>query len=149
MPCDQPYLRAQATQRPTYPVEKDAFLPFEVEQALAKLLGRELKLAKDSENLKQELESRYDYNGDVLYGTIDDINYGFIDANNLKRYLIKNGTAAKEPLLLAIIRRYDLDADAKLKKAEFVEGIKALNDFSKRAVKEKTGGGTLSSMHQT
>lgn len=49
LPCDQPYLRAQATQRPTYPVEKDSFLPYEVEQALAKLFGRELKLARDVE----------------------------------------------------------------------------------------------------
>jgi Ca2+-binding EF-hand superfamily protein len=106
-------------------VEKDSFLPFEVEQALAKLVGRELKLARDNESLKQELETRYDYNTGVLYHEVDDINYGFVDQNNLKRFLIKNGIAAKEKLLLAIIRRYDLDADAKLNKEEFISGIKS------------------------
>jgi hypothetical protein len=46
LPCDQPYLRAIATQRPTYPITQKEFLPFDVERALAKLVYKEIKLAK-------------------------------------------------------------------------------------------------------
>lgn len=54
-------------------------MPFDVESALAKVLEREMRLARDLERLKQELETRYDYSAKVLYHVIDDINYGFID----------------------------------------------------------------------
>jgi len=101
-------------------------------------------MARDSERLKQELETRYDYSAKILYKQIDDINYGFIDQNNLKRFLIKNGSAPKEATLLAIIRRFDLDADAKLKLDEFTIGIKSQDGFSKRAMKSTN---TLSSLH--
>lgn len=47
-------------------------------------------------------------------------------------------------MLLAIIRRFDLDADAKLKLDEFCSGIKSQDGFSKRALKESN---TLSSLH--
>jgi hypothetical protein len=41
--------------------------------------------------------------------------------------------------LIAILRRFDLDADAKLNKKEFTEGITPIvGDFSKRQLKEKT-----------
>lgn len=62
----------------------------------------------------------------------------------MKRFLIKNGSSPKEALLLAIIRRFDLDADAKLKLDEFSSGIKSQDGFSKRALKESN---TLSSLH--
>lgn len=48
------------------------------------------------------------------------------------------GTPASESHLIAIIRRFDLDADAKLSLAEFSQGISPLLDFSKRQVKERT-----------
>ena len=52
LPCDQPYLRATATQRPTYPITQKEFLPFDVERALAKLIHKELKLAHKQEQVK-------------------------------------------------------------------------------------------------
>jgi Ca2+-binding EF-hand superfamily protein len=94
-----------------------------VERLLAKLIQKELKLARDAERLKQELAARYDYNVDRLYKEVDDINYGYIDASNLKRFLIKCGIISNESLLISILRRFDLDADAKLNKKEFKEGI--------------------------
>jgi hypothetical protein len=45
-------LRAAATQRPTYPVSASEYLPFDVERLLAKLISKELALAKDAERLK-------------------------------------------------------------------------------------------------
>jgi Ca2+-binding EF-hand superfamily protein len=104
-------------------VSATEYLPFEVERLLAKLIQKELKLSRDAERLKQELAARYDYNVDRLYKEVDDINYGYIDASNLKRFLIKCGIISNESLLISILRRFDLDADAKLNKKEFKEGI--------------------------
>jgi hypothetical protein len=52
LPCDQPFLRASVSQRPTYPVREDEFLPFEVESSLLKLIAGELRMAREQERLK-------------------------------------------------------------------------------------------------
>jgi Ca2+-binding EF-hand superfamily protein len=49
-----------------------------------------------------------------LFKEVDDWNYKKIDFNNLKRFLIKTGTFPSDTLIVAILRRFDLDADAKL-----------------------------------
>lgn len=88
--------------------------------------------------MKQELASRYDYSLERLYKDVDDINYGYVDSSNLKRFLIKCGIFPNEGNLISILRRFDLDADAKLNKKEFIEGIKPCSDdFSKRTIKEQ------------
>jgi EF-hand domain pair len=119
LPCDQPYLRAIASQRPTYPISGSDFLPFDVERALAKLLHKEAALARKQELLKQEIAARYDFNVERLFKEVDDWNYKFIDHKNLKRFLNKMGVPTTETHLIAIIRRFDLDADAKLSLSEF------------------------------
>lgn len=73
--------------------------------------------------MKEELASRYDYNIKDIFKDVDDWNYNYIDAKNLKRFLIKTGVFPSEGLLIAILRRFDLDADAKLNLKEFTEGI--------------------------
>jgi hypothetical protein len=45
-------LRATATQRHTYTVQTNEFLPYDVERNLSKLLDKELKLAGNVECLK-------------------------------------------------------------------------------------------------
>ncbi len=94
-----------------------------MERALAKLIHKELKLAHKQEIIKQELHSRYDYDVERLYKEIDDWNYKYIDCKNLKRFLNKMGIAASDANVIAIIRRFDLDADAKLSLKEFGQGI--------------------------
>lgn len=79
MPCDQQYLRAQATQRQTYQVGDNEFLPYDIERLLSRLIYKELKLAKEQEALKQQLACRYDYSLDVLFKSVDDWNYKYID----------------------------------------------------------------------
>jgi hypothetical protein len=95
-------------------------------------------LARRQEQVKQELSSRYDFDIDRLFREIDDWNYKYIDPKNLKRYLNKMGVAASDPNVIAIIRRFDLDADAKLTVKEFSQGILPQVDYSKRYVKDKT-----------
>ena len=87
--------------------------------------------------MKQELAARYDYDLDTLYKEIDDWNYKFVDAANLKRFLVKCGIFPSDQLLLATIRRMDLDADAKLNMKEFIDGIRPLNNFSREKVEKK------------
>ena len=108
-----------------------------MERALAKLLQKELTVARKQEAIKQEMSSRYDYNREKLFKEVDDWNYKYIDHKNLKRFLSKMGVPASEVHLIAIIRRFDLDADAKLTLTEFSQGIAPLLDYSKRQVKEK------------
>ena len=89
-------------------------------------------MARDIEQLKQSLASRYDYSLDLLFRSIDDWNYKYIDQVNLKRFLIKCGVLPNDNLLIAIIRRMDLDADAKLNMKEFIDGVRPLENFTKK-----------------
>lgn len=67
---------------------------------------------------------------------IDDCNFGFIDTSNLKRFLVKCCIYASDALLISIIRRMDLDADARLSKREFSDGIIPLENFTKGSLSE-------------
>ena len=68
------------------------------------------------------MSARYDFDVERLFREIDDWNYRYIDHKNLKRFISKMGVPATETHLIAIIRRFDLDADAKLTKSEFSQG---------------------------
>lgn len=49
----------------------------------------------------------------------------------MKRFLKKCGVIATKKLLISIIRRFDLDSDARLGKEEFFEGILPIEKFTK------------------
>ncbi len=82
------------------------------------LIQKELKLALQAEMLKQELACRYDFNIDSLYCEIDDCNLKYICTSSLKRFLIKCQIYPSDELLIALIRRLDLDSDARLTRHE-------------------------------
>ena len=103
-----------------------------MERLLAKLIHKELKLAKEEEQLKQQLASRYDYSLDMLFKSVDDWNYKYIDQINLKRFLIKCGIIPNDNLLISIIRRMDLDADAKLNLKEFIDAVRPVENFTQK-----------------
>ena len=67
-----------------------------------------------------------------MYQQIDDCNLGFIDFTALKRFLNKCGTVVTNEVLIAIIRRLDLDADARLSIKEFFEGIVPQEAYTKK-----------------
>ena len=52
LPCEQPYLRAHATQRVAYTLTKRENLPYDVERMLATLIERELRFYREQEKLK-------------------------------------------------------------------------------------------------
>ena len=138
LPCESQLLRSEATQRPNYHVGQFDYLPREVELALTSLLEKELNMHRRIELLKQELEVRYDYSSRSAFKTVDDINYGFVDASSLKRFLKNAKHIPSERELAAIIRRLDLDADARLNFQEFSEGIRSVEPYSKILVRDKS-----------
>ena len=77
-----------------------------------------------------------DFSPEDAFKAIDDINFGKIDFNNLKRFLKKNKFIPNNKDLAAIIRRMDMDADSKLTIKEFVAGIKPVEPYSKVAYKD-------------
>ena len=93
-------------------------------------------MAGQIEMLKQDLATSYDFNIEGCYKIVDDCNFGFIDTSNLKRFLVKCCIYASDALLIAIIRRMDLDADARLSKREFSDGIQPLENFTKGSLTE-------------
>lgn len=125
LPCEDPVLRAAATQRPNVELKKTEFLPMRVERALTQLLVREISLHIKAENLKRTLEQSYDYSPQGVFRCVDDWNYSYIDKNNLKRFLRQVGVLAKKTQLVSIIRRFDTDGDAKVNFLEFQEGIRS------------------------
>mmetsp|Transcript_23466 Transcript_23466/g.17933 ORF Transcript_23466/g.17933 Transcript_23466/m.17933 type:complete len:170 (-) Transcript_23466:219-728(-) len=125
LPCDNTFLRAKATQRPNIIINKFDYLTLDIERDVTKLLQYEIELHRKSEKLRQELESMPDFSEEAVYTAIDDWGYGFVDARNLKSFFRNNKYKASDDECIAVIRRMDLDADSKLTKEEFVEGIKA------------------------
>jgi Ca2+-binding EF-hand superfamily protein len=56
---------------------------------------------------------------------VDDWNYNYIDEKNLRRFLRNMGCLASKQELVAMIRRFDTDGDAKINIEEFEEGIRS------------------------
>mmetsp|Transcript_1336 Transcript_1336/g.1732 ORF Transcript_1336/g.1732 Transcript_1336/m.1732 type:complete len:95 (-) Transcript_1336:376-660(-) len=77
-----------------------------------------------AENIKRSLESSYDFSVRAAFKAIDDWNYNYIDKQNLKRFLRSMGHLASKQEIVAILRRFDLDGDAKINMQEFGEAIK-------------------------
>jgi Ca2+-binding EF-hand superfamily protein len=69
-----------------------------------------------TEEIKQRMESCKQFDYDKAFHSIDDWNYGYIDKKNLRSFLKKHNYLAPSDDLVAIIRRMDLDADARLNK---------------------------------
>ena len=128
LPCDQNVLRADASQRQTYEVSPEQYLPFDIEKLLSKLLFKELKYAKDLENLKQQLACHPDYNLQRQFWEIDR-GSNYIDCHNLKSFLIRCSYLPNDNLLMAIIRRMDLDGDARINYMELVDGLRPLENY--------------------
>ena len=54
----------------------------------------------------------------------------------MKRFLVKCCIYASDALLIAIIRRMDLDADARLSQKEFMDGVCPIENYTKGSLTE-------------
>ena len=75
------------------------------------------------EGLKQELERYPKFNIRHCFKAIDYLNYKVIDELSLRRFLKRVGHNPVKKELVNIMRRFDLDGDAKISFQEFVEGV--------------------------
>lgn len=84
---------------------------------------REIAFNRAVEELKQRLESCKEFDYEKAFYSIDDWAYGYVDRKNLKSFFRKHGQLTTNEDVIAIIRRMDLDGDARLSKQEFMEGM--------------------------
>ena len=87
-----------------------------------------------TEELKQEMDATKSFDVEKAFEAIDDWKYGYIDKKNLKSFLRKHNYIASTAECIAIIRRLDLDADARLTPQEFAEGMRPEEPYN-RAMK--------------
>ena len=82
------------------------------------------------------------------FKAIDDWDYGFIDKKNLKSFLRKHNYVASTAECMAIIRRLDLDADARLSYYEFKDGLKPEEPYSRALKRSQMKRGRSSYAHR-
>ena len=114
------------------------FLSMDVEQDLMRLFLAEIELHRETETLKQHLETCLDYDQEACYNTVDCQSIGYIDVkalDNFFRRTFTKGITVEDNV--AIIRRIDLDCDGKLRLEEFNKGIQAQEPFSKMLIRNK------------
>lgn len=92
---------------------------------------REIALNRVTEEMKQEMCSSKSFCVSKAFDAIDDWSYGFIDKKNLKSFLRKHNYIASTAESMAIIRRLDVDADARLSKHEFIAGLRPEEPYNK------------------
>ena len=104
-----------------------------VERALSQLIFKEVRMHLKADLMKRALENSYDYSVQKAFRAIDDWTYNYIDSSNLKRFLRSMGHLSTKQELIAILRRFDMDGDAKINLAEFTLGMKSsLTVFAKK-----------------
>lgn len=78
-----------------------------------------------ADQMKRTLENAYDFTVKKAFAAIDDWNYGYLDQNNIKRFLRAASHVATKAELVGILRRFDIDGDQKINLKEFELGIKS------------------------
>ena len=62
------------------------YLTLDVEKELAELLVMEIKMHRDAEELKQELEATKSFSKDAAFSAVDDCGLGHVYQKNLERF---------------------------------------------------------------
>ena len=139
MPCDDQKLRSELALRPNYLVQNADLLDAKVENELACLFEKEIAFNRVMEEQKQSIQCEKQFDYEKAFFEIDDWSFGFIDKKNLKSFLRKHGCLASSKDIMSIIRRMDLDGDARLTKEEFINGMLPEEPYSKlvKRIKEK------------
>lgn len=149
LPCDDAYLRAAVTQRPNNELPRNELLPMRVERAISQLIFKEVRMHLKADLMKRALENSYDYSVQKAFRAIDDWTYNYIDSSNLKRFLRSMGHLATKQELIAILRRFDMDGDAKINMSEFALGMKSsLTIFAKKGGKQRPKSSGISGFTQ-
>ena len=97
----------------------------------SRIACREIAFNRVTEELKQEMDATKSFCVKKAFEAVDDWQYGFIDKKNLKSFLRKQNYIATTAECMAIIRRLDVDADARLSRQEFADGLRPEEPYSK------------------
>lgn len=84
LPCEDPYMRAIATQRPAHRTYPSEYLHPTVEEALASLLEAEIQFHMNLEQIKKELECCFDFSVRRVFKAIDDVRYNYLTEASLR-----------------------------------------------------------------
>ena len=126
LPSTNDHLRAVAKSREAeYRYIKSAYLSLPVDNALAKLLAKELDYQRAIDEIKRELNGRFDFNVKRLFETIDKAYpYNLLDRNEIRDFIKEYYVNLTEDELDGIIRRCDTDEDEQISEDEFRDVVK-------------------------
>lgn len=96
LPCEENGLRNVTLERYAQRVGRYEYLPAETERALYNVLDQELALQRLLEEMKHDMEARYDYSAVAAFRSIDKYNEGAIHVHNLASFLKSVGHFASE-----------------------------------------------------
>lgn len=126
LPSTNDHLRAVAKSREAeYKYIKSAFLSRPVENALANLFQKEVEYQRAIDEIKRELNSRFDFTVKRCFDSVDKaFPYSTLDRNEIRDFVAEYYTVLSEDDLDAIIRRCDTDEDEQISEAEFKDVVK-------------------------
>jgi Ca2+-binding EF-hand superfamily protein len=106
-------------------VEQNQQLDLGLERELTALIyDGEILGFRRCEEARKDLVKRHDFSTYASFRSVDELNEGEINVDNLRAFLKTAGHYPSEEEVISIIRRLDLDADSCVSYAEFSEGIK-------------------------
>lgn len=89
-------------------------------------------MSRSLEGQREDLQERYDFNLAELFMAIQDKGPSYeIDYDSINKFIRRNGEHLYEDDILAILRRFDKDGDARLSYVEFVNAVLP-NNINKR-----------------
>lgn len=114
MPNDDIAKRAEAGQRWPFKVDEEETMAKHVEFELSRLLEKEIHYHIKVEIEKKALERQADFNTVATFTLVDQMRYGYLDFDTLKKFMQKFKKDVQKPDINAVIRRLDWDGDNKV-----------------------------------
>lgn len=119
LPTNDINLRSKVSQRQNFEVQADERLQTNVEFELSRLIEKEIHYHVKIEIEKKQLEAMQEFNTVAVFSCLDSTNYGYLDFENIKNYLLKFKREILKEHVNAIIRRLSDSPDGKITFREF------------------------------
>jgi len=113
------------TQKSPYRLSSDQALPPSLERELCALLYEgELLSFRSCEERRLDLVRRHDFSTYACFRSIDELNEGEINIDNMRAFIKRAGHYPSEEEVVAIVRRLDTQGKSSVAYAEFSEAVK-------------------------
>lgn len=89
-----------------------------IDCAFRALLQQELHIVRESQAIKDELSTRWDFSVDACYQVMIDKSSKYIDHLHLKKFFHQLNIPVTEDDLLYLLRRIDIDRDGRVSKTD-------------------------------